>query len=378
VRFGTINAPFTVLSDTEITALVPNGALTAKLTVVTPGGMAVSAASFTPIYVPTLTSFVPPAGAVGSTVTINGTGLGTVTDVAFTMISGNSSVTPTMLTPTSLRVVVPDGATTGPVTVTNPAGSRLSTLLFRVLPRVTGVSPLAAVAGANVSITGNNFTGATAVRFGTINAAFTVLSDTEITALVPATAPALAAITVVTPAGTAVSAVSFNAILPPTLTSFTPAAGAIGAVVTIAGKNLNSVTGVTFTGTNTSVTPTILSATSIRAVVPTGATTGKITVTNPAGSRQSTANFLVLPAIAAIAPTSGSAGSSVTISGQSFTGATAVRFGTVPATSFTVDSDTQITAVVPATAPTGAGAKISVTTPGGVGTSAQSFSRTVP
>jgi hypothetical protein len=229
-----------------------------------------------------------------------------------------------------------------------------------------------------VSITGNNFTGATAVRFGTINAAFTVVSDTEINALVPAAAPALAKITAVTPAGTAVSTASFAAILPPTIGSFTPAAGAVGTMVTITGTNLDSVTGVTFTGTNTPVTPTIVSATSIRAVVPAGATTGKITVTNAAGSRQSAASFRVLPAITGIAPTSGSAGSSVVITGQSFTGATAVRFGTVLATSFAVDSDTQITAVVPATAPTAAGAKLSVTTPGGVATSAQSFSRTVP
>ncbi|MCL5948469.1 MAG: IPT/TIG domain-containing protein [Actinobacteria bacterium] len=40
-------------------------------------------------------------------------------------------------------------------------------------------------------------------------------------------------------------------------------------------------------------------------------------------------------------------GTSVTISGSGFTGATAVDFGSKPATSFTVDSDTSITAVSP-------------------------------
>jgi hypothetical protein len=37
----------------------------------------------------------------------------------------------------------------------------------------------------------------------------------------------------------------------------------------------------------------------------------------------------------------------VTITGTNFTGATAVRFGAINAASFTVDSDTQITAVSP-------------------------------
>jgi hypothetical protein len=55
------------------------------------------------------------------------------------------------------------------------------------------------------------------------------------------------------------------------------------------------------------------------------------------------------PFITSISPDNGPAagGTSVVISGRNFTGATAVRFGTADATSFTVDSDTQISAVSP-------------------------------
>ena len=55
------------------------------------------------------------------------------------------------------------------------------------------------------------------------------------------------------------------------------------------------------------------------------------------------------PFISSLDPNSGPAagGTSVTISGRNFTGATAVMFGANAATSFTVDSDTQITAVSP-------------------------------
>jgi len=43
-------------------------------------------------------------------------------------------------------------------------------------------------------------------------------------------------------------------------------------------------------------------------------------------------------------------GYNITITGYNFTGATAVAFGSVAATSFTVNSDTSITATVPAQA----------------------------
>ena len=63
-------------------------------------------------------------------------------------------------------------------------------------------------------------------------------------------------------------------------------------------------------------------------------------------------------------------GTSVVITGTSFTGATKVTFGGVKAITFTVDLDSQITATVPTGAKTG---KIQVTTPGGTATSSGTF-----
>ncbi len=71
------------------------------------------------------------------------------------------------------------------------------------------------------------------------------------------------------------------------------------------------------------------------------------------------------PTVTAISPTSGpmTGGASVTVTGTNFTGATAVKFGSIAATNFTVNSTTQITA----TAPVGSAGTVdvTVTTPSG-------------
>jgi hypothetical protein len=63
--------------------------------------------------------------------------------------------------------------------------------------------------GTVVTIDGTNFTGATRVVFGSVVAAFTVVSATRITATVPSRAKT-SRIGVTTPAGTATSAASFT------------------------------------------------------------------------------------------------------------------------------------------------------------------------
>jgi hypothetical protein len=119
---------------------------------------------------------------------------------------------------------------------------------------------------------------------------------------------------------------------------------------------------------------TVVSSTEITAVSPAQAAgVHNIYVTTPAGT--SAAGFADLftyavpaPAVTSISPSSGppAGGTTVTITGTGFTGATKVVFGAVAATSFTVVSSTKITAVSPAQA--AAAHNIYVTTP--VGTSA--------
>ena len=78
------------------------------------------------------------------------------------------------------------------------------------------------------------------------------------------------------------------------------------------------------------------------------------------------------PSLTSFAPASGPVGTVVTLTGTGFTGAIAVRFNGTAA-SFSVNSDTRVTATVPAAASSG---PISVTTPGGSATTATSFTVT--
>src|SRR5207302_8185204 len=112
----------------------------------------------------------------------------------------------------------------------------------------------------------------------------------------------------------------------------------------------------------------------ITATVPSGATTGPLSVTTAGGTASSAGSFTVTvsdppPTITSFTPASGPVGTSVTISGTNFTGATAVRFNGTSA-SFTVNSASAITATVPSGATTG---PHSVTTAGGTASSASSF-----
>ena len=81
------------------------------------------------------------------------------------------------------------------------------------------------------------------------------------------------------------------------------------------------------------------------------------------------------PTVVNFTPTSGATGTSVMITGTNFIGVTSVTFNGMVASGFVVNSATQITVPVPAGATTG---PIAVTTPGGTGTSATSFTVTVP
>jgi hypothetical protein len=235
--------------------------------------------------------------------------------------------------------------------------------------------------GIQVIITGTGFTGitgASSVTFGGTNAtSYTVNNDTQITAVAPAHVAGVVDVVVTGAGGTSANtaADNFTYTALPVITSVTPASGSTagGTVVTITGFNFTGATVVAFEGTPGTNVSVNAGGTQITVTTPARAAgTADITVTTPAGTNADTAtdNFVFGggPSITGLSPTQGptAGGTTVTITGTGFTGATAVMFGATAATSFNVVNDTTITAV----SPVGVNGvvRISVVTP--IGTSA--------
>jgi hypothetical protein len=108
----------------------------------------------------------------------------------------------------------------------------------------------------------------------------TIISDTYLTAVVPASGTT-GTVTVTTPSGTLNSKQIFKVL--PVVLSFKPTSGPVGTQVTITGTGLTGTSKVTFGGVKATAF-TVNSGTEIKATAPTGAKTGKVTITMAGGS----------------------------------------------------------------------------------------------
>jgi uncharacterized repeat protein (TIGR03803 family) len=146
------------------------------------------------------------SGRVGASVEILGQGFTGTTSVSFNGTAATFGVS----SDTYMTATVPNGATTGIVTVTTPGGALVSNQKFRVTPQVTSFSPGSGPVGTVVTIDGISLTHPTAVTFGGVKATtFTGISDTQVTADVP-TGAVTGKITVVTTGGSGISATAFT------------------------------------------------------------------------------------------------------------------------------------------------------------------------
>jgi hypothetical protein len=339
---GTAAASFTVVGPTSITAVVGNGN-SGNVSVTNAAGTG-TLSGFTYINTsPSITSFTPTSGKTGQVATIIGTNFTGATAVSF---GGTAATTFTVVSATSINATVAAGAS-GVVSVTTASGTgTLAGFIYLPPPAITSFSPTSAGTGQTVTITGTNFTGATAVSFGGTSAtSFTVVSATSITAVVAAGTSGSISVTTANGIASRVGFTFISATPAPTITSFTPTSGKTGQVVNITGTNFTGATSVSFGGT-AATTFTVVSATSINATVAAGAS-GVVTVTTASGTGPLAGfTYLPPPTITSFSPTSGKTGQAITITGTNFTGATAVSFGGTAATTFTVVNATTITAIV--------------------------------
>ncbi|MEU8488004.1 IPT/TIG domain-containing protein [Streptomyces sp. NPDC048641] len=283
VRFGSTNATsFIVNSATQITAVSPPHAAGATAVVVIhPTGNSNSVTfTFVVAQVPVVTGVAPSSGPTsgGTSVTLTGTGFTGATTVTFAGVPATSFI---VNSATQITAVTPAGsAGAAVVSVTTPGGtSAPDAFFFYAMPPVLNSADPAlgpAAGGVVVTLTGSNLLNASAVRFGSTNAAsFTVVSATQITATAPP-GTGSSPITVITPGGTS-NPVAFSYVATPTLTAVVPSSGptSAGTVVTLTGTRLATASAVTFGGT--AVSFTVVSDTQITAVAPAGPA-GAVTV----------------------------------------------------------------------------------------------------
>jgi hypothetical protein len=143
VRFNGQEASFEVISDSIVRATVPANATSGNIEVETAGGQVISSTTFT-VLQPGIAAFIPVQGRVGSRVYLVGNRLATARDVYF---NGIKSPQVKVYLDWAISAVVPEGATTGPITVVlQGGGAATSESDFIVLPDAAPVGATPALA----------------------------------------------------------------------------------------------------------------------------------------------------------------------------------------------------------------------------------------
>lgn len=394
VDFGLLPATdVTVTSPTTLTAVspaVPSGSYDITVTIPDTDADATSptlTSAPTPADLfaygpPTVSGVVDGAGPVvgGNTVTINGTGFVPGATASFgTVVATDVTVT----SATTLTAVVPaaTAVSTVDVTVTTPSSdggtspTSVNDLYTYGAPVVASISPTTGPAdtATNVTITGNYFSPGDTVDFGSTAASDVVVwGSTVVTADAPATLDGGADVTVSNAVGASPTLVADQfAAGAPTVTGISPAAGPAGGggIVTVTGDGFVAGTTVAFGGVAADGV-TVTSPTTLEADVPAGGPGSvDITATTPEGtSAVSTADLYAfgVPVVASVTPDTATVagGTAVTIAGSGFVPGVVVSFGSVPATSVSVNS-TGTSLQVTSPAGTAGSVDITVTSPAG-------------
>ena len=384
VTFGTkTGTSISRKSATQLTVVDPSGSAGAVAVAVTAAsGTGTLPAGFTYVAAPTVTKVAPTNGpaAGGTTVTVTGTNFTTVTAVTFgtktgTAISRKSATQLTVTDPSGSA-----GAVAVSVTAAGGTGTLPAAFTYVAAPTVTVVAPTSGptAGGTAVTVTGTNFTTVTAVKFGTkTGTAISRKSATQLTVVDPSGSAGAVAVSVTAAGGTGTLPAAFTYVAPPTVTKVTPSKGPLagGTTVTVTGTGFTTVTAVTF-GTKTGTSISRKSATQLTVVDPSGsagAVTVAVTAATGTGTLPAGFTYVAAPMVTKVTPSKGplAGGTTVTVTGTSFTTVTAVTFGTKTGTAISRKSATQLTVTDPSGS---AGAvAVSVTAAGGTGTLPAAF-----
>lgn len=315
VTFGGVRAADIIaVTDTEIVAVTPPGTEAAARVVVRTTGPSGVATSISPTNfgyqpLPVVRSLLedwnpvnPSAGAVP--VTATGLNLRDTTKVMIGTLPATDVVADPGAGTLTFTPPVATKAAVAKATFTNTVGAAsYSTTVpfsYTTAPTATKLTPATGPAGTAVAVAGTGFVSGTTVRFGNTVAACTIISPVLLRCIAPAgEGPAPVVVTNGVGASAPVPATTFTitagvAAPAPTaplqqagVSGITPTYGATGATVAVKGTNLDRVTRIDFTGTESAWVnaPRFLVVNPTRVVVsvPSGAATGALRLTTPAG-----------------------------------------------------------------------------------------------
>lgn len=325
VRIGDTTVPVQERLPFRWSVVVPQGAASGPVILDTRAGEFVGpyfrVTSALPL--PTVTGLSPLAGPPGSEVAIVGTGFSSVFSENSVTLAGRPVVVRTA-TPTELRIIVPQGAASGAfvVSVANAGQAQSGSFTVAAATAISELVPSAGPVDSRVTIRGTGLAGRRVqVFFGRARARIEQASDTEIVVRVPRRALSGPIMVDVAGAGRAVSPMPFDVRPVPRIVAMSPEGGPPGTVVTVQGRGFGgdaSVIAIDVAGR-----AQLIRNAGDRAVqfeVAPGTTTGPLTLTVAGLPAEEHPVFSGTGSLRvdSFAPTSGPAGTLVTLRGQGF------------------------------------------------------------
>jgi|GEM_PF-2263648 len=341
---------------TSISFQVPLGATTGNL-VVTVNGIVSNPIYLTVTSNPGISSISPNVGPIGTSVNINGSNFGSAQGSSQVWFN-NVPATPSSWSANLVQVPVPAGASTGYVTMQVGGMNAAGATIFTVAPgTITNLSTTSGPVGLLVTVTGTNFGSSSSgtLTFGGTPATPTLWTPTSITAPVPVGANT--GNVVVTTAGLASNGLNFTVTPGPGITSIYPTSGPPGTAVAIYGDGFGTTQGSSTVSLGTTqLTPTKWTSTEVDVQIPTGVSSGSLTVTvGGVASNGITFTVITAPTISSLSSSVGPVGFPTTITGFNFgpsQGSSTVKFNGTPAVASNW-TNTSISVTVPVGATTG-------------------------
>jgi trimeric autotransporter adhesin len=295
---------------------------------------------------PTITSISPTtvsAGAIATTLTVNGTGFLATTSVQVGGVTESTTyVSSTQVTATIPAPQLASGAQLSVIAVNGvlSSGSATSLQVTNPAPIITSIAPSTATSGSTsplVTVTGTGFVPTTTIQVNGSSRTTTFVNATQVNAALTSADVASGgnlSVTAVNPApgGGTSSAATFAVANPvPTLGAITPTSVIAGAgpyTITVAGANFSANATVLVGGTAAPTTFVSSSQLAVTIANQSAAQIASIVVSNPApgGGNSVTKSLYVLaqtpaPVITQVSPSqfiAGSAASSITLYGTNF------------------------------------------------------------